>query len=229
MVKKKISFRVPPGLWERFSRQATELFLNRAPFLDHMIRRELPELQKELGERRLSNAAKRYISGQLKRQGAKSVNIEVDERTANALNEAVRQSNLVRDAFLCRLLIFLRSTDALLELLNVPRQVRSTIHYQGGGIELEEMPTSPMGAMEAVRDDPLYYLRSYIEQNGASGLYLVQLPKKLDWAACFIEDKDVPGTRAFKLEERATAELYEIFETAALLASAKSEQKASKK
>lgn len=213
MSQKKISFRVPPGLWQRFSSQASDLFLNRAPFLNHMIKREVSELARDIGERRLSTAAKRYISAQLKRQGARSVNIEVEEATAKMLNAAVEKNNLVRDAFLCRLLIFLRSTDALLTHLEVPRKICSSIHTGTGVIGLEEMPTSPLEAMEAVRDDPLFYVRSWVEHNWQCGIYLVQLPQDVDWAACYMDDKDVPGTRAFKLEAQATAVLYEAFET----------------
>lgn len=216
MTLKKISFRVPPGLWDRFSRQAKDLFLNRAPFLNHMIKRELPELIQDLGERRMSTAAKRYVSGQLKREGAKSVNIEVEEATAQMLNEAVAAANLVRDAFFCRLLIFLRSTDALLEHLDVPKKIRSSISTESSVISLEEMPTSPLTAMEWVRDDPLFYVRNYVENKWHCGIYLVQLPRSIDWAACYMEDKNVPRTRAYKQEERATAELYEAFETDAL-------------
>ena len=144
------------------------------------------------------------------------MNIEVEDATAIALNRAIEEGNLVRDAFLCRLLIFLRSTEALLNYLEVPHQVPATIHLDRRAIGLEAMPTSPLEAMEAVRDDPLYYVRNYVRENWDCGIYMVQLPRSLDWAACFIEDKDVPGTRAFKLEERATAELYEAFETTAL-------------
>lgn len=207
MATQKISFRVPPGLWEKFAAQASELFLNRAPFLNYAIGREVPELVRDLGGRRLSVAAKRYISGQLKKQGPKSVNIEIEEATAAALNVAVRQGNLVRDAFLCRLLIFLRSTDTLLAHLEVPRDVRDR-----SAIGLEPMPSSPMKAMEVVRDDPLFYVRHHVEHNWNCGIYLVQLPRALDWASCFLEDKDVRGTRAFKEEQRISAELYDAME-----------------
>ena len=111
MALQKISFKVPPGLWESFSSQAGSLFLARAPFLNHMISIETKELEADLKERRLSLRAKRHISGRLKQQGAKSVNIEVEQATAIALNRVVQECNLVRDAFLCRLIIFLRGSD----------------------------------------------------------------------------------------------------------------------
>lgn len=69
MTKRKISFKVPPGLWSIFKQQTEELYLNRAPFLDYVISRELSELRADLDGYYLSLRAKRYISGDLKRQG----------------------------------------------------------------------------------------------------------------------------------------------------------------
>ena len=111
MAKTAISFRVPEKLWGAFKTQTDELFLSRAPFLNYMVRRELNYLRDDLVGLKLSSRAKRHISGQLKRTGAKSVNIEVKPETAEALRTAVAEHNLVRDAFMCRLIIFLRSTD----------------------------------------------------------------------------------------------------------------------
>jgi hypothetical protein len=216
MPQAKISFRVPPGLWQRFAEQAKDLFLNRAPFLDHLIQRELQELERDLGERRLSTRAKRHISGELKRQGAKSINIEIAESTAAELNRVMKDRNLVRDAFLCRLLIFLRGTDTLLGFLDVPTKVKESIQLRNGVIGLEAMPTSPMRAMEAVRDDPMFYVRNYVEHSWNCGIYCVPLPRSLDWAACILEDKDVPGTKAFEVNQRESAELYEALERDAL-------------
>jgi hypothetical protein len=67
-----------------------------------------------------------------------SVKIEVRPETAEALREATKAHNLVRDAFMPRLLIFLRSTDAFLKYLDVPRIATS----RGTNAYLEEMPAS---------------------------------------------------------------------------------------
>jgi hypothetical protein len=206
----KISFKVPPGLWNSFKEQANSLFQNRAPFLNNMISRELLELRADLETRSLSLRAKRHISGELKRHGAKSVNIEVHTETALALKDAVRDHNLVRDAFICRLIIFLRSSDALLKFLDVPREAGGRLLGEGG---LEKMPTSPMKAMEALRDDPLFYVRHYVRENWQCGIYDGALPKELDWAACWLDDKEVPGTKAHRDDKKMTAAMFEIFET----------------
>ena len=66
------------------------------------------------------------------------------------------------------------------------------------------MPSSPMQAMEAVRDDPLFYLRTRVESDGGSGLYLFPLPTKLHGFSCYLDDEDVPNTVANK---KKTAEV----------------------
>jgi hypothetical protein len=152
MPKQAISFNVPPRLWVEFKKQTDELFLSRASFLDYMVRREIKELRSELAGLKLSLRAKRHIAGAMKRTGPVSVNIEVRTETAEALREATHEHNLVRDAFMTRLIIFLRSTDKFLEMLELPRIATS----KGTNAYLEEMPSSPLGAMEAVRDAPLF-------------------------------------------------------------------------
>lgn len=215
MDQPKISFKVPPGLWHSFTEQTRGLFLTRAPFLNHMISAEVVHLRNDLAGRTLSLRAKRHISGALKRQGANdnSVNIEVEQSTADQLNEVVRKCNLVRDAFLCRLIVFLRGSDSLLKHLEVPLEVR-------GKGSLEAMPTSPLKAMEAVRDDPLFYIRHHVKANWDLGIYTVPLPRNLDWMACYLEDKDVPGTKANEEDKRSMAELFALSEADAFAAAA---------
>ena len=198
-----ISFRVPEKLWEDFKTQTDGLFLYRAPFLNYMVRRELVYLRDDLNGLRLSTKAKRHISGQLKRQSTKSVNIEVDQGTAEALRAAVIEHNMVRDAFMCRLIIFLRSTNALLKYLEIPRDSSG----ERAGINLEAMPTSPLGAMESVRDDPLFYVRNYVEHVWTCGVYRVPLPRSMDWAACYLEDELVLGSSAQRKQEKILNDL----------------------
>jgi hypothetical protein len=198
MPKTTISFNVPPKLWSAFKTQTDSLFLSRAPFLDDMVRRELRELRSELRGLRLSLRAKRHIAGAMKRTGPVSVNIEVRPETAEALREATHEHNLVRDAFMSRLVVFLRSTDAFLKLLGLPLVATSA----GTAANLEEMPSSPLGAMEAVRDDPLFYIRHHVEAHYKTGIYQLRLPQELDWAACYLPDEEIPGTAAQRRQQK---------------------------
>lgn len=208
MTKTAISFMAPEKLWNSFKAQTDELFLSRAPFLNYMVQRELTHLREDLAGRKLSTRAKRHVSGQLKRTGAKSVNIEVAPKTAEALRAAVAEHNLVRDAFMCRLIIFLRSTDALLAKLGLPRYATS----KGIGSHLEEMPASPLRAMEAVRDDPLFYIRNHLRERYGCGVYSVRLPENLDWAACYLEDELVSGTRTHRRKQKEDKALFALLD-----------------
>ncbi len=224
MKKQAISFRLPPSLWEKFKAQTDALFLSRAPFLDHMLREELVHLGHELGERRLSLRAKRHIAGELKRTGPVSVNIEVRPETAHALRLAVKKHNLVRDAFVARMILFLRSSDALLDLLEIPRYASD----RGLKVLLEEMPASPLRAMEAVRDDPMFYIRSHLLETRGTGTYGVELPRVLDWAACYIDDERVPGTTSHRRHQKLWDSLLEIDSPAPLVRGKSSSRKGSK-
>lgn len=208
MSKPAISFNVPPKLWAAFKTQVEDLFLKYSPFLDYMVSREVVHLRHDLAGLKLSLRAKRHIAGSMKRMEPTSVNIEVRAETADALRAALAEHNLVRDAFMSRLVIFLRSTDKFLELLEVPKSVNA----RGTGAGLEDMPVSPLRAMEAVRDDPLYYIRVHVEAVHGCGLYRVRLPPSLDWAACHLPDEDAPGTAAYKRKSKEDAALMAMLE-----------------
>lgn len=208
MPKTSISFRVPDQLWIPFKAQTEELFLNMAPFLDYAIRGELPHLHEDLASLSLSTKVKRHISGQVKRTGATSKNIEVRPETAEALRAATSEHNLVRDAFMCRLIIFLRSTDSLLKYLEVPEYADD----HGVTAILEGMPTSPMRSLAAVRDDPLYYVRHHLQELHGCGIYQVALPRSMDWAACYLDDELVKGTRAHKKKQKEEEELFAMLD-----------------
>ena len=59
------------------------------------------------------------------------------------------------------------------------------------------MSTSPLKAMEEIYADPLYYIRSHLNDSfWKCGVYDCELPRSWDWAVCLIKDEDVPGTIA---------------------------------
>ncbi len=199
MATTKITAKIYKPLWTNFMKQAEALFLKRDAFLNHMIRIETPHLAREVKDKRLSTKARRYLAGELKRMGTESVNIVVDQETADALREVVDSANLVRDGFINRLLLWLRSSDALLRSFDMP----TTLDGLKG---LEGMPVSPLKAMEAVRDDPLYYIRSQLETEDWGGLYTLYIRPPLTGLSCYLDDEEVPGTVAFKENEREMAD-----------------------
>ncbi|MCQ9377785.1 hypothetical protein [Methyloversatilis sp. XJ19-49] len=207
MTKTKVTFRVPVPLWDAFSTQADDLFLKRAPFLDHVLSREIPHLEDDLKGMSLSVRGNRFISEALHRaqnyqnekMELKAVNIEIQKTTADRLNAAVKRHNLVRDAFFCRLLILFRGQDRMLKRLGVSSTTGGRNDYGA------PFSTSPLKAMEEVRDDPFFYLRQAILAKHGLGLYLVELPG-LTWATCFVDDAMVPTTSKFKKLKHAMEE-----------------------
>lgn len=194
-------------MMEDLNRRLEQLHIRRDAFLNHMIGSELLYLREEMQGKRLSSKARRYVSGELKRLvsfGSESaVNIVVDTTTADALNALVKDTNMVRDAFINRLILFLRSTDSLLDHLRLPKTVRSR-EFESG---VPDVPTSPLRAIEDAYADPLFYLRIAANERHECGLYLLPLPPKLQGFTCYIEDKDVPGTDAHAEAEREAKEL----------------------
>lgn len=201
-----ISFRVPSRLWNSFKDQTDNLFLARAPFLDHVLSVELPHLADDLAGKKLNTRTKRYIANQLTKNDPTSVTIDVRAETARKLREVVGEHNIVRDAFVCRLLIFLRAHNALLKHLEV------SYYANNWGIRgyLEEMPASPLKAMEAVRDDPLFYIREHLLERHNLHIYTVELWPEVDWSACYLPAERVPGTGAYNKLQKVWAELLEL-------------------
>lgn len=132
--------------------------------------------------------------------GTTPVNIVVDKATADALNSVVDTSNLVRDAFMNRLIMLLRSSGPQLKYLELPEFITGSQFDSW----VEPMPTSPMQAIEAVHADPLFYLRVACEERHKTGLYLLDLPPKLAGFTCYMDESMVPGTKAHEQMQRDT-------------------------
>ena len=193
MSQTKITVKIYEPLLMDFDKQIDTLFIKRDAFLNSMIREEVQHLASDLGGKRLSAKAKRYIAGELKRMGTAQVNVVVDKSTANALNAIVEATNIVRDAFINRLIMLLRSSGPLLSFLELPEFITGSAFDS----YVEPMPTSPMKAIEAIHSDPLFYLRAACEERHRTGLYIIDLPPKLAGFSCYLDDSHVPGTEAY--------------------------------
>ncbi|MFC3627775.1 hypothetical protein ACFOKJ_16760 [Vogesella amnigena] len=199
MEQTKLTFKIYEPLLDDFEKNIDRLCLKRDAFLNHVLRTEVDYLKKELGSKRQSAAARKFISGELKRLGTHTINVVVDKDVAAMLNEVVDSSNMVRDAFANRLLMFLRCSPKMLNYLDLPLNVRqSNFDYC-----IDDISTSPLLAMEEIFRDPMYYLRVAIEERNGVGPYMLNLPEKLIGFTCYLSDDQVPGT----LEQRAAEEL----------------------
>ena len=206
----KLTFKIHSLLMASFNKQLRELHIVRDGFLNDMIRVETRHLAEDMEGKRLSNEARSFVAGSLKRLGTTTVNVVVDQEVAKSLNDIVERHNLVRDAFLNRLIMFLRGSPALLNYLEIPQKV---IGRNFDSI-VEPMPTSPLKAIEEAQSDPLYYIRTSVRERDQTGLYLVPLPRQYLGFSCFLDDYLVPGTKA-KKDFDATLKELDDFETGA--------------
>lgn len=195
MDQTKITAKIYSNLLEHFDKEIAGAHLKRDAFLNAVINHEVQYLEQDLKGIKLSNAARKHISGSLKRLGTKTVNIKVHKHTADELNRVVRNTNIVRDAFLNRLIYLLLATPKLLTALKLPSYIEHPSLSSAQG-----MPVGPLSALSEVLGDPLFYLRIAHERIHGVGLYASQDPisRDLEGFCCNISNHLVPGTDEYK-------------------------------
>jgi hypothetical protein len=213
----KMTVKVYAPLWEDFDARISRLPVSRDRFLSHVIEMETPRLADAMAGKKLSSRARGHISSTLASMGTKTgdairtVNIGVDEDVAHALRHVVKASNLVRDGFFNRLILFLRSSDALLDRFDLPRREHGEVGKSYGNSIAK--PVSPLTALEEIFDDPLWYLHMAVQEIYETNLYLLDLASaRLDGFACWLDDSLVPGTRANRRERREQDEFLKSLE-----------------
>lgn len=203
----KLTARFYAPMYADFDRQMADALLRRDAFLDRVIANEIQNVRADLQGLKLSPKANHYIAGRLKAMGSKDapplkqVSIAVRPSTADALRTLTEEHNLVRDALINWIVVLLRSSDKLLDWLELPKRVN---RWTAGGTE--DMPTSPIRAIEETQWDPFYYLRSACLERHGCGLYALPLPAQLHGMACYLPDDQVPRTTAFEARVAKEAE-----------------------
>lgn len=207
----KLSAKIyPPVLWA-FDRQLTSALLRRDAFLDRVIGLEISSIEADLKGQRNTDPARRHISRCLSMMGGSKtgplhpISIAVRKTTAEALRRVVDEHNLCRDSLINWIIVLLRSTDALLDALELPKEVSGS--WTSG---LSRVPTSPLGMIEAAQWDPFFYLRSACEARHGCGLYNLPLPPQLMGFQCVLDEDRVPNTEAFKQREARDAEMFAL-------------------
>lgn len=191
----KLTVKLFQPMYAKFSKQLAAMPLLKDAFIEEMILSELRYLEEDLSGKVNSEAARRYIAGSLKRMGPKDkelepVSIKVALSTATRLRRVAERHNLCRDAFVNFLFACLRGEDGFLRYLGFSTRV-GKIGWQSG---VEDMPTSPLKAIEVSLSDPLYYMRSECQDLYGCGLYALELPSQMHGFACYLPDHLVPGT-----------------------------------
>lgn len=190
MEETKITTKIYLPMLESFNSQISKMHIKRDSYLNAMIKAELPYLKSDMRGKVLSTKAKKYIAGSLKRMGIHNVNIVVEREVADKLNKIVSDSNLVRDAFINRLILLLRSRESFLEKIGLPTRINTNAYKS----MMWDLPTSPLRAIEEVMTDPLHYLRIASEEMDGLGLYERPLPHHMIGFSCYLDDVHVPGT-----------------------------------
>lgn len=196
----KITIKVYEPLINALNKSLNSNFIKRDSFLNHMIKLETPRLEHDMKDLKLSNQARRYISGELKRLGTKTLNVVVDKDTSESLKKVISETNIVRDSFINRLILMLLSPEDLLQHLEIPTVVTDDLYFGYDGIS-----TRPLKGINTILEDPLFYLRTAIEYTSYKGIYTLSLPNKLTGMSCYLENRDIPGTKEF-LEHRTEME-----------------------
>lgn len=198
-------------MYTAFNRQISTTPFSRDAFLDSIIASEIEHVRSDLQNIMVSATTKKYITGRLKQMGDRHsktlhpVSINVRKTTAESLRKLVTDHNLVRDALLNWMLSLLRSSDSLLDSLELPKRIN-----ESWGSSTENMPTSPLKALEEILCDPFYYLRVACEQKYGCGLYAMPLPPELHGFACHLPDDQVKGNTACEEREMKEQEMNDL-------------------
>lgn len=201
MEQTKITVKLYEPLLNDFNNQVNRIFIKRDAFLNHVIKSELPHLAEDIASFRQSNKARQYIAGELKKLGTHTINVVVDKQVSDDLDKIVKNSNMVRDAFINRLVMLLRSTKAL-KFLGLPMRITE---WDFKGVD-DPLPTTPLEAIEIILNDPLYYLRQVSFERHECGLYQLPLPKKFVGFSCYLADEEVPNTEEYRKSKRLEEE-----------------------
>lgn len=160
--KTKITMTIWDDLFNHFSKRLDSCFIKRDAFLNHAIRVEVDHLTKGLAGLKNSPEAKKYISASLKGMGTKTINVVVDKEVAEALNKVVKKHNLVRDAFINRLLLLLSFPQPAIKYffgvelrseISVHDEHKTTYHDMG------ELPRTFGDALEEIQKSPNFYIQ----------------------------------------------------------------------
>lgn len=211
--KQKISFRVPEILLGRFNKEFKNLPLARDQFISNLIRTECECLAADLKGKKLSAEAKTFIANQLKNmeKGTRPVSIVIDTDVAARLNKIVEKTNIVRDAFLNRILYFLLLTARLRNHLDLPDEFDQfqIISKRKSELRWETIPVSPIEWLAQVLADPFCYLREELSRRNEGGdkLYLIPMEEEFVGFTCYAEYSELPGTDAYKRQQEEFSDL----------------------
>ncbi len=84
-------------------------------------------MRQALKGRRLSTTAKRYISGNIKRADSKIVNLTIRKDVVDRLNVIVKESKLVREGLIKRILFYTVVNKKVLGRMDLPTSIEEIL------------------------------------------------------------------------------------------------------
>lgn len=175
--KKEISVRVADVLAEMLKDKCKVNFISRDGFLSSILDKEADKLYDVIKNKefnRHTDSARKSIERLWRNTKKVTLNLRVSQDCFVTLERLKHEHNVVRDAFINRILLFLVAPDKLLTELDVFSEERHV-----------RVPLSPLLAIEEVLTDPFFELESQLKEQG--GMYGVDIPtiKNLPEPAAF--------------------------------------------
>lgn len=225
----KIAMTVWEDLFSLFSNKLDRCFIKRDAFLNHVISVELDNLKKGLEGRKNSVHAKKHIASNLRDLGTKTINVVVDKQVAKDLNSIVKEHNLVRDAFINRLLLLLSFPD---DIISYMFDVRLTQAVEGADMDPPPLPRTFIDALEFIQSSPNRYIQDELDilyeadstdlqgniytktldidsiiellEDGKQRDFFQKMKNHAAALSCYLEDSaEVPNTAAWKRVQKA--------------------------
>ncbi len=191
----KITAKVDEKLLIEFNNKLESCFIKRDAFLNHVINIEIDCLEKEMKGLKQTSAARQYISGKLKKRRTKTINIVMNKKTVEKLNLIIKKSNMVRDAFINRIILFLSASDDVLKFLDLPQRLNEVPNNFAFDMDIN---TSILSGFKSMMDDPFLYLRHSIKLQFDIEIYRHVLPEQLHGMSCYLDNSCIPHTREYK-------------------------------
>lgn len=218
MSSTKITLKVEERILRSFNEMLEQCHMKRDGFLHHAIKTEIPFLEEDLKGLCLSHDARQYISAQLRKMKLVTINVVVDKDTANKLRHVMKAHNIIRDAFINRLILFLICPESLQEELELQRVLRNEMERETpSGRTIYELPSVSISPLEAIKDtvsDPLHYIREFFSAQERDPIYRTMIHQNLIGFSCYLPDEDIPGTAENAImQRRGTRLLKTLFES----------------
>ncbi len=163
----KVTFKLITSIHKSLVERLKAISMKRDAFINLVLKTELDELTKELDGKQLSPKIKGLISSDFNGRDTTLVSMTLDSEVAARLNEIVEKSNIVRDAFMNRLMYLILCPEKLMQEWNLEKDISiGDVNQLNAGA----LPTNPLDFLTLTIKDPLFFLRLKMDGKLYSGI-----------------------------------------------------------